>query len=488
MTTFRGSSLQTYTNHQGLIKFAESIPISHPGEIPIHGIQELSLSSGLLKAKSYIRLQHMWKAAIGSLWKYSWPRDSKYFTYAYTERLSESSYKILMNKFGIKPDVYDSVERVLETSAARLQGLADQERCRIHENSSAQNPNDGEHVERVNWIPGYSAIPSLPFASSNHSRAITEAELRLPAQQSVGGGATFFGGSQYQLDSTPGVGPPHQQPMAPIPAPPIRSSSKNRTETGDTSYLSADRFTSPPGTLQYNPTMGEQQPANVQVIGSQIYITNNNFTIPAFNTPSDLNNAPTVEGYSHPTSRDSAFHGMTAAQTAPFGYPSQYTRLQTQSTYPQSAAPINFQQSNYNAAATSLPHRPSNNPYTTALPSYNQQPQYFADLPPKYSQNQEAILSNSQQPPRSILPQYQAASSYPYNQQPLPPPGVFQPGAPGQILFQHRNPRPHPYYPRTPPTSSAYATNVNQYSVAPQNQGSIPIQRRINPDQRPRDG
>jgi hypothetical protein len=411
MTSFHESDLQTYADHQHLIKFAECIPIAKPGETLVEGIQQLSLCSGSLKFKSYVRLQHMWQVPISSLWKYYWQIGS----HAYTERLSEQSYKILMEKFGIQADVYESVETMVCNADWRLRRLAENERPSVNEHSGNEtgvgNSNEGSTVFVRTGYPtathSFEPLPSTydqPWNQTNNHR---EGENHQ---------STIAFSSSSAL-------PSFTYPVATYQSPPPVA-----TGTGQ-ALLFNQSFPSAPNTNTTNFTPTFQTRPNLPPSNFQTY-------------PTTFNQQP-HQNY-HPTAEPS-FQQFTATASAP---------------YPQPPPVATYQSITYNNYFI-------NPPPITALSYANYAHQSY---PPPILPNLPTPDYKHEAPRYDPLQQTPVVHSYPYNQQtynqqPHPPPPTAT-NPPFIYPSSYKTPPltypPNPHQ-QPPPTTNPYQTVNNHY-------------------------
>jgi hypothetical protein len=142
-----------------LIKFEESIPVLQPGEIANPNIEQLSLASGGLDRKSYVRFQHLLLVSVKCLWIYRWTEGS----HAYDHRLDLQSYEKVMSELGVNPDTYESTDAVINTGGLRNISLARKEAMELYENYRLQS--EGNRNSEKGKDPGckgsYTAKPSL---------------------------------------------------------------------------------------------------------------------------------------------------------------------------------------------------------------------------------------------------------------------------------------------------------------------------------------
>ncbi|KAN0107994.1 hypothetical protein V8E51_007736 [Hyaloscypha variabilis] len=130
LTSFEDTPIDSYTNYKDkYIKFKEAIPILHEGESRWSDPEQLSLESGWLQKKSWIRLQHVLLIHVSCLWKYDWHVGG----HGYDQRLDENSYLRLMSLFGIFGDKYESSTSVVHNASSRLQQLAREEGLKYYQ-------------------------------------------------------------------------------------------------------------------------------------------------------------------------------------------------------------------------------------------------------------------------------------------------------------------------------------------------------------------
>lgn len=118
LTTFRDESMAKYltTPHHRKI----SLPILDPEAPAVPSLIQLSLENGKkLKKQSYIRLQHTYEIPVSMLRQYAYKK-----CLAYKMRLSLESYGVLMEKFGLSPEVFELTKTLFETKDSRLNALA----------------------------------------------------------------------------------------------------------------------------------------------------------------------------------------------------------------------------------------------------------------------------------------------------------------------------------------------------------------------------
>jgi hypothetical protein len=164
LTTFKDTPFRKYINHRNLIKFEESIPILQPGEIANPNIEQLSLASGGLDRKSYVRLQHLLLVSVKYLWMYRWTEGS----HAYDHRLDQQSYEKVMSELGVDPDMYEGTNTVINTGALRNISLARQEAKELYENYRLQSEGNNSGKGKTPDHKGsYAAGPSLADVSQH---------------------------------------------------------------------------------------------------------------------------------------------------------------------------------------------------------------------------------------------------------------------------------------------------------------------------------
>lgn len=126
ITTFGDTSLSTYLTKRARNRYYQSsIPIYHPKiEIvfpsSVESVEPLRLESGTLRKQSYVKLQHTFDIPSSTLCLYSWNRRDR----AYNLRLTEISYDLLMDKFGLSAEPYVATARLPRTRESRLAQLA----------------------------------------------------------------------------------------------------------------------------------------------------------------------------------------------------------------------------------------------------------------------------------------------------------------------------------------------------------------------------
>lgn len=163
--------MRKYINHRSLIKFEESIPILQPEEIANPNIEQLTLASGELDRKSYVRLQHLLLVSVKYLWMYKWSEG----LHAYDYRLDRQSYEKVMCELGVDPDTYEGTNEVINTGSLRNISLARKEAMELYENYRLQSEGNcnSDKGKDPDYKGSYRAGPSL--ADVNQHQEIPDA-------------------------------------------------------------------------------------------------------------------------------------------------------------------------------------------------------------------------------------------------------------------------------------------------------------------------
>jgi hypothetical protein len=146
-------------------------------------VEQLSLASGGLDRKSYVRLQHLLLVSVKCLWMYRWTEGS----HVYDHRLDKQSYEKVMSELGVEPDMYESTEAVIDTGHLRNILLARKEAMELYENYRMQsegsgNSGKGKYPEHKG---SYTAGPSLADVNQHQeaSDAVSNSNTPKPPVQ-----------------------------------------------------------------------------------------------------------------------------------------------------------------------------------------------------------------------------------------------------------------------------------------------------------------